>query len=245
MNGNIEINLREFFRTLLKRAWIIVLCAVICGAAVFVYAKKVIKPTYQSSISVYVNNNAGRENPYISSSDLAVALRLVATYVNIIQSDRVLDKVIDEANVNLTTSQLRSMISAKAIGETEMFRVTVTHTNKKTAKILAEAIATVAPSEINGIIEGSTAKIIDHAREAQSPVNPGYTTKVILGALAGAAIVILITLLQILMDVRINSEEDLAKISSIPVLGVIPALSVEHKKHRRKRKEGGKRNAEK
>lgn len=242
MNGNIEINLREFFRLLLKRAWIIILCAAICGTAVLVYAKKFVSPTYQASISVYVNNNSGRENPYISSSDLAVALRLVSTYVNIIQSNTVLEKVIDEADVKLTVQQLRSMITARAIGETEMFKVTVTSTDPKQSATLANAIAKVAPGEIAKIIEGSSAKIIDLARIPSAPAASGHTTKAILGAMAGAAMVVLITLLQILMDVRINSEEDLAKISSVPVLGVIPALSVEPKKSRRKRKEGGKQN---
>ena len=242
MNGNIEINLREFFRVLLKRAWIVILCAVICGTAVLVYAKNFVSPTYQASISVYVNNNSGRDNPYISSSDLAVALRLVSTYVNIIQSNTVLEKVIDEAEVEMSVSQLRGMITARAIGETEMFKVTVTSTDPKLSAQLANAIAKVAPGEIASIIEGSSAKIIDLARIPSAPTASGYTSKAIIGALAGAAVVILITLLQILMDVRINSEEDLAKISSVPVLGVIPALSAEPKKSRRRRKEGGKQN---
>lgn len=242
MNGNIEINLREFFRLLLKRAWIIILCAVLCGTAVLVYAKNFVSPTYQASISVYVNNNSGRDNPYISSSDLAVALRLVSTYVNIIQSNTVLEKVIDEAEVEMSVPQLRGMITARAIGETEMFKVTVTSTDPKLSAQLANAIAKVAPGEIASIIEGSSAKIIDLARIPSAPTASGYTSKAIIGAMAGAAVVVLITLLQILMDVRINSEEDLAKISSAPVLGVIPALSVEPRKSRRKRKEGGKQN---
>lgn len=242
MNGNIEINLREFFRLLLKRAWIVILCAVICGTAVLVYAKNFVSPTYQASISVYVNNNSGRDNPYISSSDLAVALRLVSTYVNIIQSNTVLEKVIDQAEVEMSVSQLRGMITARAIGETEMFKVTVTSTDPKLSAQLANAIAKVAPGEIASIIEGSSAKIIDLARIPSAPTASGYTSKAIIGAIAGTAVVVLITLLQILMDVRINSEEDLAKISSVPVLGVIPALSVEHKKSRRKRKEVGKQN---
>lgn len=241
MNGNIEINFREFFRVLLKRLWAVILCAVICAAAVMVYAKNFVKPVYQASISVYVNNNTGRENPYISSSDLAVALRLVSTYVNIIQSDTVLEKVIDQADVALTASQLRGMITARAIGETEMFKVTVTSTDPNQAAELANAIATVAPAEITAIIEGSSAKIIDHARVPSAPTASGYTSKAIIGGMAGAAVVVAITLLQVLMNVRINSEEDLAKISNIPVLGVIPSLSVEtKKKSRRKRKEGGK-----
>ena len=242
MNDNIEINLSEFFRTLLKRIWLIILCAAICGTAVLVYTKNFVRPTYQASVTMYVNNNSGRENPYISSSDLAVALRLVTTYVNIIQSETVLEKVIQEADVKMSAPQLRGMITAKAVGETEMFRVTVTSFEPKQAAELANAIATVAPSEIAAIIEGSSAKVIDFAHVPTAPTSSGAGRKAVLGALIGAAVVVLITLLQILMDVRIKNEDDLAKISAIPVLGVIPALSAEPRKSRRKKKEGGKQN---
>lgn len=239
MNGDIEINMNEFFRMLLKRVWVIVLCAAICSTAVLVYTKNFVRPTYRASITVYVNNNSGRENPYISSSDLAVALRLVSTYVNIIQSNMVLEKVIDEAEVQISVPQLRNMITAKAIDETEMFEVAVTSTDPELSAKLVNTIAKVAPGEIASVIEGSSAKIIDYARVPSAPISAGYASKAILGAMVGAAVVVLITLLQLLMDVHINSEEDLVKISSIPVLGVIPALYAEPKKSKRKGKNGG------
>lgn len=230
MNENVEIDLREFFRVLLKKIWIVALCAVLFAASVLVYTMNFVTPTYKASVSIYVNNNSGNDSSYISSADLAVALRLVATYVNIIQSDTVLDKVIEETGLMLTASQVRSMISAEAIGETEMFRVTVTTPNAQMSADLANAIAAVAPDEITQIIEGSSAKIIDYAKVPESQSSPNYASSAILGGFVGAALAVLVILIQTLMDVRIKSEEDLAKICSIPVLGVIPQLSSEPNK---------------
>lgn len=234
MKETVEFDLRELVKSLAKRVWIIVLCAVIVSATVLVYTVNFVSPLYRSDVTIYVNNNSSVEGNYISSADLAVALRLVTTYVNIIQSNRVLEKVIAETGLNLSTDQLRSMISAEVVGETEMFRVTVTTPNPQMSADLANAIARVAPNEISTIIEGSSAKIIDYARVPNSRCSPNYTTNAIVGFLIGALLAVAVIILQNMLDVRVNSEDDLQKICEIPVLGVIPNLSDDTKENHRK-----------
>lgn len=229
MGETVEIDLRELFKVLLKRAWIIALCAIIVGTSVLMYTINFVTPQYKANVTIYVNNNSGKENAYISSSDLAVALRLVSTYVNIIQSNTVLEKVIAEAGLVLTTDQVRRMISAEVVGETEMFKVTVTTPNPQMSADLANAIATVAPDEIAAIIEGSSAKIIDYARVPNARSSPNYTTNTIIGAFVGAALAIAVILIQNLLDLRVRNEDELAKIGSVPVLGIIPDMTNEMK----------------
>ena len=224
MAENIEIDLKEFLRNVVKRWWIIALCAVICGSSVLIYTLNWVKPEYKATISMYVNNNSGKET--LSSGDLAVALRLVETYVNIIKSDRVVEKAIEESRMQLSPGQVRSMISAQAVGETEMFKVTVTTPNKQMSKDLADAIAEAAVEEIPDIIQGSSVKVIDQAKLPSDPSGPNYTTNAALGAAAGVAVAVLGILIQMLLDVRVKSEDDLKKISSIPVLGAIPEMNI-------------------
>lgn len=233
MNETMEIDLREVGKTIIKRIWIIALCAVIVGASVLVYTVNFVTPQYQANVTIYVNNNSSGDENYISSSDLAVALRLVATYVNIIQSNTVLEEVVDEAGLLLSPDQVRRMISAEAVGETEMFRVTVTTPNPQMSADLANAIAKVAPDKIAEIIEGSSAKIIDYARVPEGRCSPNYVTNTIIGALVGAVLAIVVILLQSLLDVRVKTEEDLQNIYNIPVLGTIPDLSADVKPARK------------
>ena len=228
MAENIEIDLKEFLRSVVKRWWIIVLCAVICGSSVLIYTLNFVKPEYKATISMYVNNNSSKET--LSSGDLAVALRLVETYVNIIRSDRVVEKVIDESRMQLTPVQVRGMISAQAVGETEMFKVTVTTPNRQQSADLANAIADVAVAEIPNIIQGSSVKVIDYAKVPSAPSGPNYTTNALLGAAAGIGVAVLGILVQMLLDVRVKNEDDLKRISSIPVLGAIPEMNTGVKK---------------
>lgn len=227
MSETVEINLREIFHVLIRRIWIVVLCAAILGSAVLVYTANFVAPLYEANISIYVNNNSGNDHTYISSGDLAVALRLVTTYVNIIQSNTVLEKVIAEAGMELTTDELRSMISAEVVGETEMFKVTVTTPDPERSVVLANAIAAVAPNEIAAIIEGSSAKIIDYARPPKGSSSPNYVTNTAVGAAVGAILAIAVILVQNMLDMRVRNEEELTKICDIPVLGMIPDLALD------------------
>jgi len=230
MSENVDVGLRDFMKFLGKRIWIVVLCAAILGASVLIYTKSFVEPQYEASISVYVNNSTGQSGSKITSSDLQAALRLVATYINIIQSNTVLDKVIETCDVNLTAGQLRGMISAKSIGDTEMFQVTVRSTDPQMSMDLANVIAEVAPKEISQFIEGSTTKIIDLAKLPTAPCAPNYMLNTVLGVMIGGVLAILGLLVYMLLDTRIKTEEDLGRICKIPVMGLIPNLSVDGKK---------------
>lgn len=225
MNQNIEIDLGTVAKVLLKRVWIILLCAVLVGMGSLIYTVNFVEPLYQANVTMYVNNNSSKDNQYVSSSDLAVALRLVTTYVNIIKSDRVLERVIEDTGLMLTAAQVRSMISAEPEGETEMFRVTVTSANPQMSADIANTIAKVAPAEIAEIIEGSSAKIIDEARVPVKRSYPSYGVSVIAGILTGSFLASLVFVLMHFLDMRIRSEEDLKSICDVPVLGVIPNLT--------------------
>lgn len=229
MEQNLEINLGDIFKVLAKRIWIIFLCAVLTGGAVLLYTYNFVAPQYEASVTMYINNKSNGENAAVSSNDLAVALRLVATYINLAKSDRVLDQVIQRTGVMLSADQLRGMIYAEAEGETEMFRVTVTSFDKQMSADLANVIAEVVQEVSPEIIEGSNAKLVDSARVPQKRSSPSYTVNAVVGTVVGALLAAVAFVIVYLSDVRIKNEEDLKKICDVAVLGVIPNLSTDAK----------------
>lgn len=231
MNETVEIDLREIGRLLLKRAWVIVLCAVLLGGLALGYTANFVTPMYQATTILYVNNNTEYENSSnkVNSTDLAVALRLVNSYVDIVRREVVMSAVIDKLHMNISPAALRGMVSAQVQGETEIFSVTVTSPNPQMSADVANAIADVAPGIISGIISGSQAKVIDYARVPSGRSSPNYSTSAMLGALVGAALAILFIILADRMDVRLKNEDDLEKLSGVPVLGVIPNFAEDKK----------------
>lgn len=223
MEKIVEIDLRKLLRACLQKWWLILLCAVVAGVVMYAYTVFFITPQYITGTTFYVNNaQQSGESQKISSSDLATSQRLVLTYVNIIKSDTVLEKVIAEADLKMTPGQIRGMMTANSIDETEMFKVQISHSDPYMATKVANAIAAVAPSEIANILSGSTTKVVDRAKVPTSPYTPNRSRNAVMGAVAGAAAAVIYIVVLTLMDVRIKSEEDLTAISSLPVLGVIP-----------------------
>ena len=222
-NDTVEIDLIKLFMAYLHKWWLILLCALVVGGGALLYTMKFITPLYQASITIYVNNvRSGERIDYISGSNLQASQQLVSTYANIIQSDTVLSKVIEEAGVNYTPDQMRGLLSTKQVGGTELFNVYVTHSDPKMAAYLVNTVASVAPAEIETFVEGSSTKIIDYAKVPASPCSPSYSRNTVVGALIGGVLAVIYVTLRCLLDVRIKEEEDLASLFDYPVLGHIP-----------------------
>lgn len=220
-----EIDLRKLFLAYLHKWWVILLCAVVVGVGALFYTMKLVTPLYQANITVYVNNvRSGERIDYISGSNLQASQQLVNTYSNIIKSDTVLSKVAEEAGVDYMPDEMRKILTTKQVGETEMFNVYIVHPDPAEAAHIANAVATVAPAEIEGFVEGSSAKIIDYAKVPDKRFSPSYSRSAVLGAAVGGILALAYVTIRCLLDVRIKEEEDLTALFALPVLGQIPSF---------------------
>ena len=224
MNEVMEIDIREIGQMLWKKIWLLLLCAVLVTGMLLVYTVNFVTPLYTASVTIYVNNNSSQNNLAISSNDLAVALRLVNTYINILGSDQVLEEVIEKTGAVLTPAQLRAMISAETMGETEMFEVKVKTPSPQMSQDLANTIAEVAPGKISAVIEGSSAKVVDYAKLPEGRSYPSYTKNAILGFVLGLVGSAVVLVCWSALDTRVKCEKDLMKVCQLPVLGKIPDI---------------------
>lgn len=231
-----EIELKKLFLCLWKRKLLILFTGISLALISLLITSFAITPIYQSSVQLYVNNyEAGQEDTTrVLSSDLTAAQALVNTYIAIIQSDTVLEQVLENAKqyskLNYTTDQIREMISASAVNGTEIFKVSVQNSDPKVAALLANSVASIAPSCIATIIEGSSVKVIDYGKIEKSPISPNVTRNVILGALLGIIAAGFISLLLELFNTTIKTEEDLNEFCNLPVLGIITTFRHDERK---------------
>mgnify|MGYP001015804139 CR=1 FL=1 len=71
-------------------------------------------------------------------------------------------------------------------------------------------------------VEAGSVKVISNASLATEPVSPNIKKNTMLAAAVGFVLVIGIIVLQVLLDNKINTEEDVTKYLDMTVLGVIP-----------------------
>ncbi len=222
-----EIDIKRLFDALLAKAWLIAIVSVVCAILTFAGTKLLITPLYESSAMFYVNNNnfsVGDTSLSISSSDITASKSLVDSYIVILNSRACLTDVIDYAGVSYTYSELKEMLSASAVNDTEIFQVVVTSPDPKEAETIANAVAQILPKRISSIIEGTSAKIVDYAIVASKPSSPSVIKNTILGLLIGLVATAGIIVLYEIFDVTIRNEEDVTQTSTYPILAAVPDM---------------------
>lgn len=221
----IEIDVKRLLWVLWRRAWIILLVAALAGGLGYGYARFFITPTYAATTRLYVNNNYV-DSPGFSSSQITAAQDLANTYMVILESRSVLEKVREQINLGYTYGQLKNMISAYSVDETEVFEVRVTCVDYRHAAIIANGIAEVLPEKIATVVEGSSVRVVDYAVENPNPVGPNHQSFLLLGMALGFAVSTIILVVLELLDTTIYSEEYLTQTyENLPLLTVIPGTA--------------------
>lgn len=227
------LDMRRLISLLGRKAWIIGLTAVIAAVLTFLVSFYLIAPKYQSSTMFYVNNSSGISldgiSANISSGDLITRQDLVESYIVILGTNETLLDVLDYAGISMDCEDLREMITAESVNNTEIFRVTVTSTDPYEAEALAKAVGFVLPDRIDNIIDGTSAKIVESAVVATEPSSPNYMVNTILGFLVGMVLSISVIILNELFDVTIRSEEDIQQCCTHPVLAAVPDMTAQSK----------------
>lgn len=220
-----EIDLKKLFFALVRRAWIILLVAILLATLGYSYAKYMIAPTYAANVKLFVNNTYGENSQGFSSSQMMAAQSLAYTYMVFLDSRDVLEAVRVESGTDYSVGQIRGMISAFPVNETEVFQVTVTCAKSKDAAVIANAIAKVLPDRIAYFlqVEDSSVVVVEHAVENKSPVGPNKQKYATLGFVGGALITAVLIIILNVIDTKIDSEEYLTqRYEEIPLLAVIP-----------------------
>ena len=227
-NEEIEIDLGRVFRAVMNRAWLVAIVAVLCAVVTFAGTFFFITPQYESAAMFYVNNSnlsLGDTSLSISSGDLTTSRNLVDSYIVILNTRETLVDVIDYAGASRTYKELREMIAAEAVNETELFRVTVTSPDPNEAERLANAIAYILPKRIGTIIDGTSARVADAAIVPTHPSSPSYTKNTVIGFLLGFVLSVGVIALREIFDITIRSEEDVAQSCKHPILAAVPDMT--------------------
>lgn len=219
-----QLNIGQILRILLVKSWLIVLTAVIFAGGAWGGSSAFVEPVYESSVVFYINNNSFYGDNRLSKSDMAAAKSLVDTTIVVLEANNTLDEVIRRAGVDITAGALAEMISARAVEQTELFRIRVRCGDPAQADALARAIAQVLPERVDEILEGAYIGVADEPRYPDRPVQPNPLRSAINGFLSGGVLAASIVLLRALYDDRIRRTEDIHRWAVSPVLGQIPRI---------------------
>ncbi|MBC8574096.1 YveK family protein [Jingyaoa shaoxingensis] len=218
-DAEMEIDLLEIFY-LLKSKWKEIFLALLVGALIFgAYHTFLVKPSYQADASIYITNTESA----LSFSDLQLSSALTDDYANIIKSRTVLNRVIEELDLNLDYKQLAKLVAVSNPDSTHIVDIKVTCDDPEMSRNITNALLNISVSQIYQIIGSGEPTVIDYSvAEAVQDVTPSLFKYLAIGGFLGACVACAIFILQMLMDGTMKTEEDIDKYLHLPVLATVP-----------------------
>lgn len=215
------IDLLELLGVVRRHIVALLLTTVLAAAAGFAVSKFLMTPQYQASALMIVNTRQDT-TANVTSDQLNSASKLVSTYSIIVKSDTVLNKVIANLGLNMSYETLAGKVGVAAVDDTQVMEITVTDANPDGARKVCEQITQVAPDAILTAVEAGSVKVISAASVDPDPVSPNVMRNTAIAGVLGLVVCLGVLFLQVLLDNKINTEEDVTKQLGLNVIGVIP-----------------------
>lgn len=221
-----EFDLKRFAKLAMAKKVFIVLIMVVTIAVGAFYSFVCITPKYKSKTTLLlaqINEEKKDQNTVKQSeiTDLSMTNILLEPYISLIESDRILSKVIDNLGLSISEDTLRGMLTV-AEENTAMISITVVSENAEHAQRIANEIAKVFTEESQEILNITNVNIIDEAKKEDNPYNINHIKDIVIFTMLGIFLSCGFVLLIYMLDTTIKEEEDIETELELPVLGLIP-----------------------
>ena len=239
-NEEVEIDIMQILRMLLSKIWVIIVSGVAVGIIAFSITELAITPQYQSSIKLYIIN---RQNGSTTTlSDIQSSTQLVQDYKVLVTSLPVVEQVIRNLELDMTSDELVSKIKCEIESDSRVLQVTVTDPDPERAKNIVDAVADISANQITSVMQIEGVNVIEYGRVATEPSSPNVKKNTLLGAAVGIVLAIAVLVVNFILDDTIKTSDDVEKYLGITNLSLIPLTEEEYngQPHDRKKKKKSK-----
>src|SRR5690606_28002743 len=225
-----ELELRDYVRIILKRIKLIIGLVVVLAIIAAVFSYGFMKPVYESSTKLIVNNSQQDMSRAIDLNSVNLDLRLVETYKQIIKTAAITDKVAERnPELGLTGDQINAMISVSSVSNTQVLTISAQHNDYPTTVTVVNEVANVFVEQIPTIMTVNNVSILNEAKlvDNPSPVAPNPILNIALSIIVALLLGVGLALLLEYLDDSIKDEHDVLQYVDLPVLMSIPRVTQE------------------
>lgn len=243
-----EIDLKELIRVFWEKKTTIILLTAIFIVIGFIYSSFIVVPKYTSSTKLVLaqSSSSSDSSTTITTTDITLNSKLISTYAGILESSRVVRKVISNLGIEDSEESIKNNVSVTAETGTDIIKITVSNTDAKKAADIANEMATVFIEEVKEFYGMDNINTLDPAEVEDEPSNVNLVKTMIIFGAIGLIIGAIYVFISYMLDNSIKSSEDVEKVTQIPVLASIPVYEPETqitaaRARNQKRSKGGKR----
>ena len=219
------ISLQDLFKTIRKRLGLIALLTILAITIAGVISFLVLTPVYQTSTEILVNQSPA-ETGQLTNQNIQTDLQLINTYSGIIKSPAILDQVVEEMNLDMTTDQLTSKITVSNADQSQIVNITVQDEDPAMAVEIANTTASVFENDIQELMNVDNVTILSPAvmKENPSPVAPNPMLNLAIAGVVGLMLGVGIAFLLEYLDTSMKDQQDIEDVLGLPLLGVISPI---------------------
>ncbi|HEY9293506.1 MAG TPA: polysaccharide biosynthesis tyrosine autokinase, partial [Microlunatus sp.] len=221
----------EYF-VLLRRHWrlwgICVLLGLL-GAAVYNQVAQVRYTAVATSFVTVAESSSATSGDVFQGSQFAV--ERVKSYAPLGTTPQVLQPVIDRLGLQTSVADLRDTIKVSSPAETVLLEVSATNASPELAVKIADGVSEELATRIHDLetprLRGASLVNVTMTQPAELPLTPSSPRKLLdllIGALAGAAIGLVLALIRHHFRRRIETAEDVRAVTGAAPLGLTMAV---------------------
>ena len=221
-----EIDLKKLFELFWSKRITVVAIIAISIVVGGIYSYGFVTPMYKSATTmVLTKSEGGAQNNEVSTesittSDITLNSKLVATYSELIRSKSVIRQVISNLGIrDLDENSVKRNVSVGTKKDTEVIEITVTNKNAMYAAKIANEVAQVFSEKVAlEIYDINNVHIVDEAEVATGPYNINHKKDILIFMFIGLALSLVYVFVLSVLDTTVKSAEDIEKIIALPVL---------------------------
>jgi succinoglycan biosynthesis transport protein ExoP len=218
------MDLQQYLHAVRTYWWAVAL-PVVLAVAIGAFVASRAEPQYRASVTFFVATSTQPAGQSDVQGD-EFAQRRVNSYLGLLSTDRLANKVIDESGLDLAPSQIKRMMGADSDVDTLLLTATVTHESQE----LVERVAGAVSSEFVDLVDEVENRGSGRPAVQLEVVSGPNVTKVpprravaigvpaAIGLVAGLGLAWLLEV----RDKTIRSEAQLRALEQAPVLGMVP-----------------------
>jgi capsular polysaccharide biosynthesis protein len=223
------LTVREVLQILWKRAWVIVLVAVVLvGTAVG--ASLVQTPVYEASAKLLLGQKQTDDQlPTNLMGEVEGLQQLTHTMVTAVDSRPVAEETIQRQGLQMDPQDLLDNLTVEQLEDTQFLQLTYSDSDPERAKEIVNAVSDVSSNKIaeaNASPSNITVVVWEYAAKPPAPISPDPVRNGLLalglGLMLGAGLAFLLEYL----DDHWRSPGEVEQVSGVPTLGIVPEFKV-------------------
>lgn len=226
MGEEIEIDLGLLFRILLGKIWLIIISGLICGLSAFIVSNYILPEKFESTAQLYIIN---RQNEGVTTyTDIQTSTQLVKDYKVLVISRPVVEQVISNLNLSVTTQELIKAVNVEIASDSRVLAISVKNNDPYVAKQIVDNLADVSSERICDVMQIDGVNIIEYGNIPTKQSSPDVLKITILGAALGLFAACAVIVVVHILDDSIKTTDDIEHFLEISTLALIPLSEAEY-----------------